>query len=848
MTLDKAGNMWVADAGNQRVLRFPSSGGVISKTADLVLGQSDFTTRNMGGIFNYPGSLRFGPSDELYVGSSQAAIGPIPVFTAPFTNGMAASSMFGSGFKGSYIGEVILPSQSDNPGIWIQNYGTWYEELWGFDGVKKRELTMGHAIGGGVGIDADNGLIFSGYGSGAVFYVKADNNYAGLGPDRGIYTFPNKKLFDEGFNSITNRRLIHAAWVGMGVTADQLIVADEHRLQFWNGLSNLTNGQAPSGKVNIPGQTNYGGMPTTQINTDSANRVWVVTDRRRVDVYQAPLTENSTPIKQVTFPLQTIDGQTISYVDAFDGVAGLAVSSDSKYLWISQQDKHRVLRVKDPLTDPKIDVVLGQTSLAGTQCNQGLMGVNKNAPSNLLCFPGALALDKLNNLYISDNFIETAGNGRMLMFSKTLLPDNPATVIFALTATKLFPYETWQSAFDSTNRMVVGFNPYSRLRFPAYFNDPTSASTTPDGNLKDFYSWAIASAFDSQDNLYVYDANRGQVRIYKTPFIGSSPSSVPSPIPVSDKRVFVSSTTYSGNLGGLSGADSKCQERANVANLGGTWKAWLSDGTTSAASRLVQSDAPFNLINGTIVANSWADLTDGSLQNPITISELGTAVSAGYQVWTNTLASGQRRLETTDCANWTSGAASLRGGFGTPYFQDLRWTEEDPIGLDCDLPSYLYCFEQPNPVTPTPTPIPTPLPSPTPGSQQTISFNNKAVGILIGQYPKGVINWGTSRKWYLSPPWELFTTRSLTFNGTGIFTESFTFITPKQLNRLDAYNGNDNGPSTVTLSCPGQPNKVVSIPKNTKTTIETGWNETCTIVTINSSNGEDTNYDNMVIQ
>src|SRR5215212_6677746 len=41
--------------------------------------------------------------------------------------------------------------------------------------------------------------------------------------------------------------------------------------------------------------------------------------------------------------------------------------------------------------------------------------------------------------------------------------------------------------------------------------------------------------------------------------------------------VFLSSITYDGNLGGLSGADAKCQGLAAVAGLPGIYKAWLSD-------------------------------------------------------------------------------------------------------------------------------------------------------------------------------------------------------------------------------------------------------------------------------
>src|SRR5438045_3087614 len=52
----------------------------------------------------------------------------------------------------------------------------------------------------------------------------------------------------------------------------------------------------------------------------------------------------------------------------------------------------------------------------------------------------------------------------------------------------------------------------------------------------------------------------------------------PGPKP---KLVFVTSTAYVGNLGGLQGADMKCQARAAAGRLRGTFLAWLS-GTTGA--------------------------------------------------------------------------------------------------------------------------------------------------------------------------------------------------------------------------------------------------------------------------
>ena len=80
---------------------------------------------------------------------------------------------------------------------------------------------------------------------------------------------------------------------------------------------------------------------------------------------------------------------------------------------------------------------------------------------------------------------------------------------------------------------------------------------------------------------------------------------------------------YDGNLGGLAGADSKCQARADAAGLGGSWNAWLSDDAESASSRITRSSGPYTRVDGVLVANNWDDLTDGSLQNPLSIDEFG---------------------------------------------------------------------------------------------------------------------------------------------------------------------------------------------------------------------------------
>jgi len=95
--VDRAGNLWVADNGNSRVLRFPNPfGDGFSGQADLVLGQSNFTTRLQDATARTmasPYGLAFSAEGSLFV--SDATLHRVLQFNPPFTNGMAAVRAFG---------------------------------------------------------------------------------------------------------------------------------------------------------------------------------------------------------------------------------------------------------------------------------------------------------------------------------------------------------------------------------------------------------------------------------------------------------------------------------------------------------------------------------------------------------------------------------------------------------------------------------------------------------------------------------------------------------------------------------------------------------------------------------
>jgi len=152
-------------------------------------------------------------------------------------------------------------------------------------------------------------------------------------------------------------------------------------------------------------------------------------------------------------------------------------------------------------------------------------------------------------------------------------------------------------------------------------------------------------------------------------------------------RVFLTSTTHAGNFGGAADGDDICRNRAAAAGLGGDWKVWLSTAGEHARDRI--SDAEYRLVDGTtVIATSLADLTDGGIQNRINMTEFGTRISSGENVWTGTLADGTGSV--LRCANWSNAGSEGMAGFVLSSGGD--WTNAIDI-MPCNVQLHLYCFE-----------------------------------------------------------------------------------------------------------------------------------------------------------
>lgn len=174
------------------------------------------------------------------------------------------------------------------------------------------------------------------------------------------------------------------------------------------------------------------------------------------------------------------------------------------------------------------------------------------------------------------------------------------------------------------------------------------------------------------------------------------------------KFVFVSSVAYTGNLGGLDGADAKCAALALAADLPGTYKAWLSDATGSPSTRFTHPTVDYVLSDGvTVFANGWSDL--GQNNHALDMNELGgpppvsdtacAGLNGGYAAWVSTNGDGTPAPGVAagdhSCSNWSSEAVETTTvGLGSPVAAN-SWIGFCSSGNPtCGKSAAIFCFEQ----------------------------------------------------------------------------------------------------------------------------------------------------------
>jgi DNA-binding beta-propeller fold protein YncE len=566
VALDPEGNLWVADNQNNRVVRFPrdAATGLPSHVADLVLGQPDFTSWAPGAALDQvhaPAAVRVDSDGAVYVADSLN--GRVLVFEPPLSTGMAATRTLGSGFRlptglefdpgtgglwvsdrlnnqlllfvNGHVSKVLLKDVQDDSetcgGAFGGDGDNFFSE--GDDAFVSSAFMCDPA--GSIGIDADGDVLVSG----SSFFQDVWRFPAPFpDPTPGVAHSADARLFPPYQFGVHNEVGLAGIYSGRGiaVATNQVIAADSGRLLFWNDRGVVHNGQPADGFVGATDPRLEPQPPFGRIRNDGRGRLWAIRGDR-VLVYALPLTTRADPVAAVTSPVPVLGGGQIDWNDLL-AIGGIAPNSRGTLLWVADPRHNRVFRIRNPLTDPVVDVVLGQKDAAGTGCNQG-RDVDLDDPRfppvaqsrDSLCEPGAVVLDHHGNVWVADNALEIRGNRRLLEYDASLFRGGSSTARFALPATRVFGTGgsftslgchdalcgPWEPAFSSRGQMVVGLNGIFGQRFPIFYDDPLH-SATPSGALNDFGSMPYAATFDSDDNLYVVDLNRNRVFIYLRPF------------------------------------------------------------------------------------------------------------------------------------------------------------------------------------------------------------------------------------------------------------------------------------------------------------------------------------------
>lgn len=190
----------------------------------------------------------------------------------------------------------------------------------------------------------------------------------------------------------------------------------------------------------------------------------------------------------------------------------------------------------------------------------------------------------------------------------------------------------------------------------------------------------------------------------------SSTGSNTCTLPLDCRLIFVTLNTWTGNeLGGISGADEACTNAAKALYADAhcndhwddstTWIAWLADNVSQDPQQFIEMTAKdittcYMRPDHYLVANNWADLSDGNLQSPIN--------SGKFNVWTNVKTDGTANgvdLDMKegyeldlDCDNWEKEAQmpDLVGNTGISNETDEKWTEHSTLG--CEQAAHLYCI------------------------------------------------------------------------------------------------------------------------------------------------------------
>jgi uncharacterized protein (TIGR03437 family) len=410
IALDAQGNLWVTDAGNNRVLRFPVSqlaAGTVEPAADLVLGQPDFVSNaspNCGNtcqtnfsVLLQPQSLAFDGTGALYVADGYARV----LFYPTPNQGLAASQVLGvvpaSSTQPTFPNDYSLGNSGLNSPLSVFATGN---EVFVADPVANRVVRYTSPVNFLGSSTAPSPRIDGVIGQDGLFSGKANRGLAG--PSSNTLSAPLGGAFDSGGNlwvvdTNNNRVLSYPANASFNYDSANIVVG---QTDFPFNAPNLiegrevwlVNGSSPGGAMVVDKSSN---PPHLYIADTFNNRVLGFRDARAVGAdVRTVLTQKA----DLVIGQPDLFRSTVNYpggdpdLPTATGLlrpVGLAVD-DSGNLWVADSGNGRVLRFPAPFSvaagsSQAADLVLGQSNF--TQKNQSASSQTMNTPYGLALYP-----------------------------------------------------------------------------------------------------------------------------------------------------------------------------------------------------------------------------------------------------------------------------------------------------------------------------------------------------------------------------------------------------------------------------------------------------------------------------
>lgn len=157
--------------------------------------------------------------------------------------------------------------------------------------------------------------------------------------------------------------------------------------------------------------------------------------------------------------------------------------------------------------------------------------------------------------------------------------------------------------------------------------------------------------------------------------------------------VFGLGSFQNGNLGGAAGADSLCQ--ADKGSLPGTFRAWVSDSSSSPSTRFENWGLirHYEDVNGNRIASNVTTSMPSTLEysGGIEAQASGGIYSALHRVYSQTNIDGTLLYGSNGCNSFTSNSTGINSRMGRARTNTSGWY--DNTTSNCSSNGVIYCFQ-----------------------------------------------------------------------------------------------------------------------------------------------------------